>query len=570
MWRAWSPDGRAAVVSQDTHTLVNRCFISRDGQLRPLLPDARHVEAVRWLPGRILAVTDLDRDFHGLVAVDPGRPSRVDRVLYDEDHDVLAICPDPAGQRIALVVNEGGWDGIHILDLGQGTRFRCRLPPGTVYSDGATDPEAHLAWSDDGRSLFLSWESSTAPAEILQVPADPGAEPVRWTDVAGPLPPGLVRPAHVELPSFDGLRIPGLLYRAGDGPRPTVLWFHGGPEGQSRDIYNPAIAMWNAAGYHVLAPNVRGSTGYGHRFASLDDRELRWDSVRDACAAGRWLLEQGHATALVVTGRSYGGFLALAALTEEPSLWSAGVVIAGIADWHSFFRHTSPWRRAMRIPEYGDPSGPDGRYLAAFSPLARADRISAPLLVIHGENDARVPVSEARQLHAAVPGSELLVFPGEGHHISRLSNLTEAYQRALGFIQRALDARCLSRGANPDHPLEHRDGQLTHPEPAQHLHVSRGCGPGPERETQFGRLPGAQAERPDPWLDRRPVRAAFAQADPGPAAERVISGVADLDEPVGVLLARHGRIPGQHGTRSAGRTIPHRATVLADAELALG
>jgi dipeptidyl aminopeptidase/acylaminoacyl peptidase len=304
-----------------------------------------------------------------------------------------------------------------------------------VYVDNSSSTADHVQWSPDGRSLFVSWESSTSPAEIVELPAG-----IRWTRAAGEGLDGLVAPRPVTYQSFDGLRISALHYRVDGTARPTVVYFHGGPAGQWRANFQAIVAAWNAAGFDVLAPNVRGSTGYGRRFYELDDRELRWDSVRDGCEAGRWLRSEGHATRLVAMGASYGGFMTLAVLVEDPALWDAAVDVVGVTDWESFFRNTSGWRRAVRASEYGDPAGPDGAFLAEISPLRRADRIRAPLLIIHGANDVRVPVSEAIQIHRAAPGSELLVFDDEGHGILRHGNRVRAYGRAIEFVRERIDA----------------------------------------------------------------------------------------------------------------------------------
>ena len=199
--------------------------------------------------------------------------------------------------------------------------------------------------------------------------------------------------------------------------------------------------MWVGAGYDVLAPNVRGSTGYGFAYAGLDDREKRWDSVRDAVALARAVKDSGDADRLVAMGGSYGGFMTLAVLVEAPDLWDAAVDVVGIANWHTFFRNTSGWRRAQRASEYGDPlQEPDRTFLAEFSPLRRADQIRAHLLVIHGRNDPRVPVDEATQIAEAVPGAELLILEDEGHGIARAQNRSRAYGRALAFVTERISA----------------------------------------------------------------------------------------------------------------------------------
>jgi len=196
--------------------------------------------------------------------------------------------------------------------------------------------------------------------------------------------------------------------------------------------------MWNAAGFDVLAPNVRGSTGYGRRFYSLDDKELRWDAVRDGVEAGRWLRREGFATHLIAMGGSYGGFMTLAVLVEDPELWDAAIDVVGVTDFLSFFKNTSGWRRAIRAAEYGDPEGRDSEFLAEFSPLRRAHQIKAPLLIIHGRNDVRVPVSEALQIHEAASDSELLIFDDEGHGIMKHGNRARAFGRALEFARERL------------------------------------------------------------------------------------------------------------------------------------
>jgi len=439
-WLAWSPDGATAAVLEDvpTRSHHNRAFLlQHGGQPRRILADALYVGDVIWAGDRLLALTDLDRDFVGLVEV--GADGSAVRRIVDEEHDVLAAVPDPSGKRVAVVVNEGAYESIRILDLETGAEqdqpWRAALPPGVVYTDNSSSPSDHVAWSPDGSRLFVAWESPVSPAEITELPGG-----TRWTRASGDPPQSLVPPEQVSYRSFDGLEVPALHYRVDGTPRPTVVYFHGGPTAQTRASFQPVIAFWNAAGIDVLAPNVRGSTGYGRHYYSLDDRELRWDSVRDGCEAGRWLREQGCATSLVAMGGSYGGFMTLAVLVEAPELWDAAVDIVGIADWHSFFANTSGWRRANRAAEYGDPAGPDGEFLAEFSPLRRAHQIAAPLLIIHGRNDIRVPVSEAHQIHAAAAGSELLVFDDEGHGIMKHRNRHSAYGRALAFVRERIKA----------------------------------------------------------------------------------------------------------------------------------
>jgi dipeptidyl aminopeptidase/acylaminoacyl peptidase len=261
--------------------------------------------------------------------------------------------------------------------------------------------------------------------------------------------------------SFDGEAIPMFTYRhgagdhrhgagdhrhgagdhrhgAGDQPAPVVVFIHGGPESQSVLSFNPVIQGLVAAGFAVVVPNVRGSTGYGKRYAALDDTTLRLDSVRDLAAVHKWLSEAGlDADRAALWGGSYGGYMVLAGLAFQPGLWAAGVDIVGISDLVTFLENTSDYRRKHREREYGSLEH-DREFLATASPLRSADAIRAPLFVIHGLNDPRVPVSEAEQLTASLRGRkvrcELLIYDDEGHGLARLKNRLDAYPRALEFL----------------------------------------------------------------------------------------------------------------------------------------
>jgi len=427
LWGAWSPDGKRAVVSKSMGTPTESYVLERDGRLTRLLPSALRVHPVEWLAEGILVATDVDRDFLGLGLIDPEQPESVSRWLLSEEQDVEGVALDPDRKRLAVVVNEGIYDSVRVVDL-EREIDRAVLPPGVVIADHSGDPGYHVAWSQDGESLFVSWELATRPAEIYQWP---GA--TRWT-FTGDLPAGLVEPQETSYTSFDGLTVPSIFYKVDDAPRPAVVYFHGGPEGQSRGGYLPAAQLLTSIGINVMLPNVRGSTGYGIRYQSLDDRTLRWNSVKDGCEAARTLKSSSLATRTAAIGGSYGGFMTLAVLVEDPELWDAGVDTVGIADWHTFFQNMPPWRGVLRMNEYGDPNGPESEFLREISPIHRAGTIKAPLLVIHGRNDPRVPVGESIQIAEAVAQSELLIFEDEGHGVATLPNQVTANSKMLEFL----------------------------------------------------------------------------------------------------------------------------------------
>jgi dipeptidyl aminopeptidase/acylaminoacyl peptidase len=245
-------------------------------------------------------------------------------------------------------------------------------------------------------------------------------------------------PEIVRYPSFDGREIPALFYEPEEENAPVVVNVHGGPESQSRPMFAPVTQYFLDRGYAVFAPNVRGSTGYGKAYTHLDDVELRMDSVKDLAYAAEWLRGRGHEK-IAVMGGSYGGFMVLAALTEYPELWSAGVDIVGIANMVTFLENTGSYRRALRESEYGSLEN-DREFLESISPIHKAERITAPLMVIHGKNDPRVPVGEAKQIVERVRDNggavEYLPYEDEGHGLAKLKNRLDAYPRIAAFLGR--------------------------------------------------------------------------------------------------------------------------------------
>ena len=250
---------------------------------------------------------------------------------------------------------------------------------------------------------------------------------------------------EVRWPSFDGREIPGFLLRRRDmrGPVPTVVQVHGGPEGQARPLWNPLTIALVAAGFAVLQPNVRGSSGYGRTYMSLDDVRLRMDSVRDLDAAAAWLVRSGNAPAdrIGLIGGSYGGYMTLAGIAFFPDRWRAAVAMVAIGRWKTFLELTDAWRRPLREAEYGTIEK-DGEFLESISPLNFLDAIRAPLMVIHGANDPRVPVNEAEQmvgsLRARGHDVTYLRYEDEGHGLAKAKNRADAWPRVVDFFSAKL------------------------------------------------------------------------------------------------------------------------------------
>ena len=265
----------------------------------------------------------------------------------------------------------------------------------------------------------------------------------KLTESAGPLAgERLVTPTAHRVPTPDDERVPCFAYSPPEPTGSSVLIIHGGPEGQSVRTFSPIAQALAAQGHTVLVPNVRGSTGYGKRWYSADDARERLVSVRDLAAVHDWLGTLGLDPArAALWGGSYGGYMVLAGLAFQPQRWAAGVDIVGISSLLTFLENTSPYRRAHREREYGSLAA-DADFLREASPLTHVDEISAPLFVIHGANDPRVPLSEAEQVAAAVRDKgvecDLLVYDDEGHGLAKRGNRLDAYPRAMEFLRRHL------------------------------------------------------------------------------------------------------------------------------------
>lgn len=278
--------------------------------------------------------------------------------------------------------------------------------------------------------------------------ADPGTGASRRLTVS-PCdvdPATFVAPDLVRCRSFDGLQVPAFVFRPhrpAPGRHPVVVVVHGGPESQWRPSFSPLVQYLVARGFAVIAPNVRGSTGYGRRYQHLDDVEHRLDSVADLAAVHDWIAatDDLDPDRSALYGGSYGGYMVLSGLVHQPDRWAAGVDVVGIANLVTFLEHTAAWRRAWREREYGA-LATDRDLLAWLSPITHVAHLRAPLLIVHGRNDPRVPLGEAEQIHAVARAkgvrSELLVYDDEGHGLARLANRLDAYPRVAAFLEEVL------------------------------------------------------------------------------------------------------------------------------------
>ena len=392
----------------------------------------------------VYVLTDEDGEFVQLKLKDPvTHQSRSVTPAAGWDVEDFDVSGD--GRYVAYVVDDDGRSRLTVLD----TQAKLELAP-VGLPEGRI---GNLRFDRSGRRLALSAESALAPRDVYVYDLEHG-KLERWTrSEPGPLDPStLTTPELIHYPTWDrtgvgrhARMLSAYLYRPRTAaPCPVVIDIHGGPESQYRPGWDPFVQfLVNELGYAVVAPNVRGSSGYGKSFLALDNGVLREDAVRDIGSLLVWIgvQPQFDRERVAVMGGSYGGYLALASLIAYGERLRGGIDLVGISNFVTFLRNTAAYRRDLRRAEYGDERDTSMRvFLNRISPLTNASRIKKPLLVVAGLNDPRVPVSESEQLVWSVraAGGEVwyLLAKDEGHGFRKKPNRDAYLQSAASFLQR--------------------------------------------------------------------------------------------------------------------------------------
>jgi dipeptidyl aminopeptidase/acylaminoacyl peptidase len=434
----WHPDGRRVLAYATPRDLESRPFLIdvASGTRSWLAPAGkRRVLQARWRKdgAGYWCLSDHGAEHLRLCWYELAR-ERFD-VLYEFPGDVdrLVVSPDQA--TIAIVLNAEGYSRLKFVDVvSHAISEAPSLPAGVI---------GEMAWAGNAR-LVLALSRPTQPSTLWHV--EPGLHRACALAVLPrqpTMPAAPADPIQIHFPTADGGRAPGWLYRpqgaAPNGGFPALLWVHGGPTMQALPEFRADIQWCVQHGMAVLVPNIRGSTGYGRRYAEADDRELRPAAIADVDAARRYLAGRTDIDAgrIAIMGQSYGGWMVLAATTRYPAGWACAIDFYGIASWTTFFEHTGPWRKNHRAAEYGDPRT-DSALLHDLSPLKDSDRIAAPLLVAHGLTDPRVPPLESEQIVAALRRRnhpvQHVTIPDEGHGFVKRRNRETVYGEVARFL----------------------------------------------------------------------------------------------------------------------------------------
>ncbi|MGI0151037.1 MAG: alpha/beta fold hydrolase, partial [Thermoplasmata archaeon] len=415
-------DDRLLVERSNTN-LDGDLFLSVGGDWRHLNPHEGEETVLAAAIGEdaVYAAANPSREFCALVRYRTSGGGAEFLKEYPGDVELLKVSPD--GRGILLAINRAGMSETHLYDPSTGEdRPLLSGPKGVIQT---------IAWCPDGAGF--AYDVSYSEGQDIYYRAIETGKERRLTRPTMSLPVPPVEPRSGRIRASDGVTIPYWEYVSRASPvRGTIVQVHGGPESQARPGFLPIVQFLVSEGWRVLLPNVRGSTGYGRTFVHLDDVRRRMDSVRDLKEVVEAAVREGRAERgrIGVIGGSYGGFMVLSALTTYPDLFAVGVEVVGIANFLTFLEKTAPWRRPLRESEYGSLEH-DREFLRSISPVFHADRITAPLLVVHGRNDPRVPFEEAEQIVETLQKLgrrvELMEYAQEGHGMHRRDDQLEAY-----------------------------------------------------------------------------------------------------------------------------------------------
>lgn len=399
---AFSPDGATLVLHKDISVQSSKRYLldiaaGELTEIRPTKTEIAYDGQAEFTPdGRaILMRSDEGSEVSRLVSYDL-KTGKFTPVADGGRWEVEGYDLSPDGRTLAYAINEDGRSRVVVRDMITRRALpQPDLPVGVING---------LAFSQDSQRLAISLNSATSPSDVWVWDLQPAAL-ARWTqsEMGGLDPKAMVEPTQVRFKSFDGLEVPAWVYRPkAAGKAPVIIDIHGGPEGQSRPMFSTRYQYWvNEIGAAVVVPNVRGSTGYGKTYVSLDNGVKRRDSVKDIGALLDWIATQPDldASRVVVAGGSYGGYMTLASFADYNDRLAGAMDTVGISNWLTFLANTEGYRRDLRRAEYGDERDPRIKaFLEKDSPILAVDKMKKPLFVVAGFNDPRVPWTEGRQM----------------------------------------------------------------------------------------------------------------------------------------------------------------------------
>ena len=445
----WSPDGQKILALEGISANESYVWLidASNGEKTLLTPKGGNVK-IAYNGGRfskdgkgIYIATDKDSEFQRLAYIDLATKQHTyltSNIPWDVDEFALSY----DGRTIAFVTNENGFGVLHLFD----TRARKEKPVPSMPKGVISG----ISWHKNNRDLGFNVSSARSSSDVYSLDVQSG-KVERWTfsETGGLNTASFPEPELIHWKSWDGRAISGFLYRPPTkytGKRAVIINIHGGPEGQFRPSF---AGRWNyyldELGIAMIAPNVRGSSGYGKTFLALDNGFLREGSYQDINTLLDWIQTQPDLdpNRVLITGGSYGGFMTLAVATNYDDRICCSVDVVGPSNLVTFLEHTSGYRQDLRRVEYGDERDPKMReFLERIAPANNAKKITKPLFVIAGRNDPRVPVSESQQMVNIVRqnGTPVwwLMAKDEGHGFAKKKNQDYQFDATVMFVKEYL------------------------------------------------------------------------------------------------------------------------------------
>jgi len=445
---AWSQDGKSIYANRAyvgfTDSDIFRVDVASGNRenLTPHQGQVRYQASSISADGRTLLVTSNEKaGFNNVAMLDVA--SKKLTWVTDTHWDASAGDFAPQGGKYTFIINEDGRTDAYVADRDGGQREKISFPAGLTFFSGNPTP-----FSPAGDRLLVSHQSSQRPSDLWVYDlASRKATQLSFSAIAGLNPALLPLSQLVHYKSFDGKTISAFLWMPfnlkRDGSTPGIVLPHGGPTGQTTDSFNRTAAALTSRGYVCIAPNVRGSTGYGLEFQKANIKDLGGGDLQDEVYAARFLVDTGYADPkkIGITGGSYGGYMTLMAVGKTPDVWAAAVEEYGIINWLTMLQHEDPFLQEYEKSLLGDPVKDRGIY-EDDSPLKYIRNAKAPLLVLQGDNDIRVPKEEAEQVAQTLKGAGKTVdahyYPNEGHGFAKRENQIDAIQRTIEWFDRYL------------------------------------------------------------------------------------------------------------------------------------
>ena len=442
----WHPDGRRAAIAEVLGNTDQSVFVLEveTGELKHLtLHDGEETNAPVGFSAdgsRLYNITDRGSEHNYVEAIDLATGARTPLIQPEWGVEQAELSGDR--RRIAYTIDENGYSRFHARDLESDRELRFPDIPLGVCSQFAISPDGRLVAGlvATGKRVFDVYVADLDAGRVTRI----------TDNFLGGIPEAeLVEPELLHYPSFDGKQVPAWLYRPHEatGRLPVLLSIHGGPETQERTHVTRSSSFYQyllSRGIAVLAPNIRGSTGYGKTYQKLIHRDWGGDELKDIDYAARWLRAQSWVDSdrIAVYGASFGGFATLSAMTRLPDYWRCGIDLVGPSNLVTFAKAVPPHWRALMKDWVGDPEE-DFDFLMERSPISYVDKMKAPLLVLQGANDPRCVKPESDQmvdkLRSIGVDVEYHVFEDEGHDFSKRANQLKAYRLIAAFLFKQFD-----------------------------------------------------------------------------------------------------------------------------------